>query len=168
MTLFRNEFVRDRACAKEIFRYYVFSRVIVRIMYGFYAFCLGLCIIGGIIIGDFGSALLIVGIVAFHALTMLLNYHIQVKTTVERDREMSGGTEMLTVTEVTDSELRVTACGNTTVIPHDAIRSAYRTKNYIVIITRAKMMYIFKNDCYSVGNAEELWVFLKKKRVKFI
>lgn len=54
MTLFRNEFVRDEACAKEIFRYYVFSHVIVRIMYGFYAFCLGLCIIGGIIIGDFG------------------------------------------------------------------------------------------------------------------
>lgn len=48
-------------------------------------------------------------------------------------------------------------------IPHDAIRSVYRMKNYIVIISRAKMMHIFKNDCYSVGNAEELWVFLKKK-----
>lgn len=166
--LFRNEFVRDRACAKEIFTYYVFGRTIIKLMYGFYAFCFVITMICGFILGDFGGALFIVLAVALLALTMLLNYRVQVKTLVARDAEVSGGEPMLVTTELSDAGLTVRACGNETTMPLDVIKSAYRTKNYIVIITKAKFMYILKNDAYSVGDADGLWALLKRKRIKFI
>lgn len=166
--LFRNEFVRDRSCAREVFAYYVFWRTVDKLMYGFYAFCFVISLVCGLIVGDLRSVMVIVGAVLFLGLTMLLNYRVQVKTLLARDLEMSGGGEMRVTTEITKGEVRISACGNETAIPHDAIKSAFRTKNYVVIITRAKFMYIFKNDSFSVGDAEGLWVFLKKKRIKFV
>lgn len=166
--LFRNEFVRDRACAKEIFTYYVFGRTIMKLMYGFYVLCFCICVLCGLITGDFGGALFIAGAVVFLGLFMFINYRVQVKILLARDAEMGGGEPMLVTTELGEGGLTVRACGNETTVPLDAIKSAFRTKNYIAVITKAKFMYILKNDAYSVGDAEVFWTLLKRKRIKFI
>ena len=102
----------------------------------------------------------------FLPVMMIISYRSQVKMMVKRDREMANGRELVCNVTVTDGEITFSALDGKNSVSLENLKYAFQTKSYIVVVTNAKLMYLLKNDGFTVGNAEEFIVFLKEKGVK--
>ena len=165
--LFENIFVRDKKTAKEIYGYWFFKKPTMVAMYSILAAYATACIVGLII--DFESAKES-AFPLFCALLlpvlMIISYSSQVKMMVDRDKEMGGGEGISCHVTVTDSELTLTAFDGKNSVSVDNIKYAFLTKNYIVIVTKARLMYILKKDSFTIGDSDGFIAFLLKKGVK--
>lgn len=164
---FENEFVRDEQTAKEIYGYWYFKKPIMIAMYvilGIYSLS---CILGFIV--DFESAkeaMPIFVMIIFVVALMLFSYRSQVKAMVQRDKEMSGGNPLNCRISVSDDEITLSTLENRTPVSMSNLNGAFVTKNYIVVITKARLMFIFKKDSFTVGNSDGFIAFLKEKNIK--
>lgn len=167
-TLFKNEFIRDKSCAKEVIGYFVFKRKIAKIIYGILAADLALMLATGTMHADLTSAFILLVCIFLLSVANIASYFSQVKNMSERDKEISGGVYPTVTLEITDTEIISRQGGSVTSTAFDSLKSAFRTKNYTVILTRANLMYIFKNDSFSFGDADSLCDFLRERKIKFI
>ena len=166
-SLFCNKFVRDEDTAKEVYVYWYFKRPLLIVVYSIIALYSLACILGFIL--DFDSAkealgVFVMGVFVF--VLMIVSYHSQVKAMVQRDKEMSGGKPLCCEISVSDDEMTLTALESRSPVSVSNLKSAFITKNYIVVITKARLMFIFKKDAFTQGDAEGLIAFLKEKGVK--
>ena len=125
------------------------------------------CILGFIV--DFESAkesMPIFIMILLFAVFIFISYRSQVKALVQRDKEMSGGEPICCEISVSDDEMTLTALESRSPVSVSNLKSAFITKNYIVVITKARLMFIFKKDAFTQGDAEGLIAFLKEKGVK--
>ena len=166
-TLFENEFARDEGTAKEIYRYWYFKKpllVVVYIYLGIYALS---CILGFII--DFQSAkesMPIFVMVIFFLSFMLISYRSQVKAMIQRDKEISGGEPLCCKISVTEQQMTLSTLENRTPISIDNLKSAFVTNNYIVVVTKARLMFILKKDGFTLGDCDGFIAFLREKGIK--
>ena len=166
-TRFENEFVRDEQTAKEIYKYWYFKKplmVAVHVVLAFYA----LSYIFGFII-DFDSAkeaMPIFAMIVFIEVFMLISYRSQVKAMVQRDREMSQGEALRCRISVSDEEIVLYALESRTPVSMSNVKGAFVTRNYIVVITKARLMFIFKKDSFTVGDCDGFIAFLGEKEIK--
>lgn len=164
---FENSFVRDKDTAKEIYQYWFFKKPTMVAMYAILAFYSLACIVG--LCFDFENAEEFMPpcvLAVFLPVMMIISYRSQVKMMVKRDREMANGRELVCNVTVTDGEITFSALDGKNSVSLENLKYAFQTKSYIVVVTNAKLMYLLKNDGFTVGNAEEFIVFLKEKGVK--
>ena len=165
--LFKNKFVRDENTAKEIYGYWYFKKPLMIVVYavlGVYALS---CILGFII--DFNSAkeaMPVFAMIVFFTAFIFISYRSQVKAMVQRDKEMSGGDALCCEISVSDDEIILTALESRSPVSMGNLKSAFMTKNYIVVITKARLMFILKKDSFTKGDAESFIAFLKEKGIK--
>lgn len=96
----------------------------------------------------------------------ILNYFLQVNSSVKRDREVFDGEPTVT-TIVTDEYIEHTiSAGAATQMKFDKIKRGFETKGFILLRTKANLMYIFPKECFSKGNAEEFKEFIRGKGIK--
>jgi len=166
-TRFENKFVREENTAKEIYKHWYFKKpvmVVVHVVLGLYALA---CILGFIL--DFESAketMPIFAMIVFVEVFMLISYRSQVKAMVQRDKEMSGGEALCCEISVTDDEITLSALESRSPVSMSNVKSAFITKNYIVVITKARLMFILKKDSFTKGDANGFIAFLNEKGIK--
>jgi hypothetical protein len=97
---------------------------------------------------------------------MFISYRSQVKALVQRDREMSGGDPLCCEITVSDEEMTLTALESRSPVSINNLKSAFVTENYIVVITKARLMFIFRKDSFTEGDADSFIAFLKEKGIK--
>ena len=164
---FINKFVRDENTAKEIYGYWYFKRplmIVVYVILGLYTLS---CILGFIV--DFQSAkaaMPVFVMILFFVALMFISYRSQVKALVQRDREMSGGDPLCCDITVSDEEITLSALESRSPVSINNFKSAFATENYIVVITKARLMFILRKDSFTEGDADGFIAFLKEKGIK--
>ena len=164
---FKNKFVRDEDTAKEIYKYWYFKKplmVVVYVILGAYALS---CILGFII--DFNSAkeaMPIFAMIVFFTAFIFISYRSQVKAMVQRDKEMSGGEALCCEISVSDDEITLSTLESRSPVSMSNLKSAFITKNYVVVITKARLMFILKKDSFTIGDTESFVAFLREKGIK--
>ena len=89
-----------------------------------------------------------------------------VKTTLKRDIELFGK-PLSGVTKVTcDSIITEAEFAGNTETGLDKIKCAHQTKNLILVRTKARLIFIFRKDGFSIGTKEDFVAFLKNKGIK--
>lgn len=164
---FENSFVRDKNTAKEIYGWWYYKRplfVAIHIIMALYlfSFVLGLIISPGSAVKDLPVAAFIV----FGLFIFTFSYFSQVRAMVKRDAEMSGGRELVSTVTITDSEAVVTSFESRTAIAFENLKYGFMTKNYIVLVTKARLIIILKKDSFTKGDTSGLISFLRGKGIK--
>lgn len=166
---FENRYIRDQQTAKEIYKYWYLRRPIFIALYVILALYVPACILG--IIFDFDNAREFIAptvMTLLMPLLMFISYRSQVSTMVKRDGEMAQGGEVVCEVSVCDEEFAVTSLGSRTAIKMYNAKKAYITKNYIVVLTAARLMVILKKDGFTLGDADSFISFLREKGIKII
>lgn len=73
---------------------------------------------------------------------------------------------MLYRSEVTDSEITVFALDSKQTVNLSVMRQAYITKNYIVLISSARYMWILKRDGFTVGDPTGFVDLIRSKGIR--
>jgi hypothetical protein len=162
--LFRNNYVRSKEMAKEIYRYYFFKRKPLVICYIFLSISLS-ANIAFAVTGKVYNTPVIILVLLFFAF-QIVSYCRYVNSTIKRDNEVHGK-EIEVETIVTESFIQNTAStGAVNKVQYDKIKYAVQTKNYILLHSRANLIYIFKNSSFEVGTKDQFILFLRVKGIK--
>ena len=156
--LFENRCVQNRQMAKEMYGYWFFKQKPLIVCY----VVLVLVFVGNFYLKTPFVSLFIPLVFAFQ----IFSYYRSIKMFVMRGQEVS--TETITLqTEVTDDFIRCTAStGAVNTLEYNNIKKVAQTPNYILLITKAKMMLVFQKDGFTKGTKEDLLVFLRTKGFK--
>ena len=165
--LFENKFKRGREAMKEIYyRYFMCGPVTIAIYIVLALYLVSFIIAAFVSVEAVKQAAVPLAMLIFAALLMQFRYRQSVKLAVERDNEISGGEGLdvnITVTE--DGFTNISEEGQST-IGFDRVKSAFVTKNYIAVLTKAKLIYILKKDSFTVGDFDGFVAFLQAKGIK--
>ena len=163
-TLFENSYVRNKALSKEIYRYYYFQRKWLVVCY----VLLSLSFIANILLAIFEKTYNR-GVFIFVPVFFLFQfycYFCQVKTMLKRDVEVYGK-EISVETIVTDMFIQNTAStGSVNKLEYDKIRNAVQTKNFVLLRSKANLIYIFRKDTFKKGITDDFIIFLRTKGIK--
>ena len=162
--LFQNKYAKTEQWIKECNQYSFFRRPIMLVFYiwGALMLCYGLYEV---------LFLRIVNIPAFLAplffyAVVLLSYFRANKMTAERNREIYGDDDVV-VTEVTDDCIRQhLSNGAQFTIPYTSIKRCALSRHYILLVSDAKILYTLKINGFTIGNADDFFVFLQSKGIK--
>jgi len=162
--LFENSYIRNKELAKEIYRYYYFQRKWLVVCYVLISLSFLASILIAIFEETFNWSVLVFVPLLF--LFQLYCYFRQVNTMVKRDSEVHGK-EISVETIVTNECIQNTAStGAVNKLEYDKIRSAVKTKNLILLRSKANLIYIFRKDTFSKGTKDEFIAFLASKGIK--
>ena len=160
-------YVRDEKFAKEYFSYHSYKRPSGII---FTVICI-LAIVSGIInVFAYNKYLAIISIVLGIYLFVLRIIRVKksIKISLDRDKESNHGNFVSVQNLVTENSIIVKSSTNEsgTEFELSCIEKAYRSKNYIYLITKAKLAIVFDINNFSKGTPEELVEFISQKGIK--
>lgn len=165
--LFENKYVRNESTAKEIYKYWFFKKPTMAAVYAILSVYALACIFG--LSFDFEDARefifpFILAIIL--PVLMIISYRSQVKTMVNRDKEMAQGGELVCEVSVNDNEMTLCAFESRSSILISDVKYAFVTESYITVITNARLMIVLKKDSFTLGDTEGFISFLKEKGIK--
>lgn len=96
---------------------------------------------------------------------LLFSYFANIKTMEKRNTELSRSEIECTVTVNADGITNY-ALESSQNVPLSSIKRAFTTKDYIFVVTRAKLVFILKKDSFTIGDTSGLLNFLRMKGVK--
>ncbi len=162
--LFKNSFVKTEEWIKEVNKYAFFKRPILAVFHllSFLALCWGIYKILFLHIID----ILFLFIPTWWFFLVLLFYFKTNKTTLKRNKEIYGD-KLEVVSEVTKESIKqVHSNGSQYQIYYDTIKKGYSTQNYILLHSKANLLYTFRKNGFSIGDEEEFLKFLRNKGIK--
>lgn len=164
-TKIESTYVRDEKFAKEFFSYHSYKRpsgIIITVI------CI-LAIVSGVInVFAYQEYWAITAIVLGVYLFVLRFVRVKkdIKISLERDKESNHGNFVSVENLVTDNSIIVKTNESCTEFELSCIEKAYRSKNYIYLITKAKLAIVFDINHFSKGTPEELAQFICQKGIK--
>ena len=160
-------YVRDEKFAKEFFTYHFYQRpagIIVTII------CILAIVVGVISIIAIQQYLSIISVALgiFVFILRAIRVKTSIKISLDRDKESNHGNALLVQNIVTENSIIVKSSINEsgTEIEMSCIKKAYRSKNYIYLITKAKLAIVFDVNNFSKGTPEDLIEFMSQKGIK--
>lgn len=163
--IFENSYTRTNELAKEIYQYIYYKRPI----YIFFDIVLGLGFFANLatlIFEQYCNVSVFVTVALFFTLQFYL-YFKSVKNLLKRDQEITNGNAICVNIIVTnDFILNTSSTGSVNEIPFSKIKKAIQTKNLILIRSEANLLYIFRKDSFTKGNASEFITYLNQKGFK--
>ena len=160
-------YVRDEKFAKEYFSYHSYKRpsgIIITVI------CILLVVSGIINVFAYKDYLAITAIVLGIYLFVLRVVRVKksIKISLERDKESNHGNFVSVQNFVTENSIIVKSSTNEsgTEFEMSCIKKAYRSKNYIYLITKAKWAIVFDINKFSKGTPDELVEFVRQKGIK--
>ncbi len=162
--LFENSHIRDKEGTKDVYGYICFRRPIIIVFYVIFALHILANIYNAIAI-DIYYGYYIFFPVIWVALVVFL-YNKRVNTTIKRDLELHGKAIEFTL-RVTEDMIKLSqSTGSEFQINYRDIKKVVQTRKYIYLWSKTNMLYPFKKDAFTVGNADEFLLFLKNKGMK--
>ena len=162
--LFKNSFAKTEDWIKECNKYSLFRRPIFIVFHilSILALCFGIYKVLFLHIIDI--LLLFIPIWWFFVILML--YFRMNKITLKRNQEIYGNNGEV-ISEVTqDSIKQIHSNGSQYQIYYDTIKRGYLTQNYILLHSKANILYTFKKEGFSIGDVESFLIFLRNKGIK--
>ena len=167
-TKIESAYIRDEKFAKEFFSYHSYKRpsgIIITVI------CV-LAIVSGIVnVFAYNNYLAIIAIVLGIYLLVLRVVRVKqsIKISLERDKECNHGNFVSVQNLVTENSIIVKSSTNESGTEYEmsCIEKVYRSKNYIYLITKAKLAIVFDVNNFSKGTPEELIEFIRQKGIKF-
>ncbi len=162
--LFENRYTHDEEWAKDLFRWMYFRRPILWICYALFALVFALGVYDWIVWGRVNLLLLIYPPV-FVAMIMVLA-SVRRRMTMKREVEMYGA-PVETTLWVTDDEITAKQSNGTEYrLRYTDIKKVIQTARYVFLKSKTQVVYSFKKDGFTVGNADEFIEFLKSKGIR--
>ncbi len=174
-TRFENKYTRTEQVMREYIGYFLFRTPLKRTCYIIASIAFAVCILSNamMVFLEGLSALqteYIISLLLFAALLYLvpfIRYRTDPKAAIKRDRELCGGNEAEMTFLVGENEISYrTPIGENASLPFSKIKKVRQTKGLILLISDARLCFIFKKDSFTVGTAEEFLAFLKEKGYK--
>ncbi len=170
---FKNSFVRGIETAKQIYFHWFYKQPLMLTVHIIMALSLILNVYNVIIAIKFGllftdgitSPLFLVLFNAVFEIAWFFSCRSQINAMVKRDAESFDGEPLCDIT-VTDSEMAHCIKDTKNGIPLSKIKRAFATRDYMVLVSEANLMYILKKDSFTLGDAKSFWEFLKEKQIK--
>jgi hypothetical protein len=163
--LFENSYVRNKKLAKELYWYIYFQRPIhiaINII-------MILCFLVQMLLfvwNPYSSNIGYLIFVPLYFLLCLLRYTANVRVMTKRDKEINGS-EISVTTIVTDEYIQSTLSnGGVNKLEYQNIKYAKKTKNLILLRSKAELIYIMQRDAFSVGTEDAFLMFLRDKGIK--
>ena len=161
--LFKDRYIRNKQIFKEIYAYYFLKRKPLIFCFSMLLVIFALNIVTAITIQNY-SLFIFISVPVTFALHFLIYYN-QVKTILKRDAEISNEEIQMEVT-VTDERIEsVASTGAVSTLKYENIKKAVQTKNVILLITKARLLYIFKKDGFEIGSADDFISFIESKGI---
>lgn len=162
--LFENSYVRDKQMLKEIYKYYFFKRKSMVVSYIILFLCFLVNLLMALFDGIFNYFILV-----FIPLLLALRffyYYRQVDIVLKRDAEMHDKEITIEVIATNEFIQNTASNGSVNKLEYNRIKSVTQTKNFILLLSKAKLIYIFKKDNFTKGTPEDFIVFLRNKGIK--
>lgn len=166
--LFENCYTRTPAIHKEIYRRYLITsplQIVTNILAVLVLLLFSALNILRMILGEpfrFGGYI-------FVALLFLVReamYIFTYKTAIKRDYEMNQGQPLECKTVITESGMQFITSGSEITVELSAIKKVIKTRNLILLHTKANLVYALIDNGFTVGSKDEFIQFLKNKGFK--
>ena len=166
-TKFEATYVRDEKFAKEFYSYYAYKRpvgifvtivCIVVIAYG----------IIDILSADYYFAALSIVLGVYVLGLRAIRVKNAIKVSLERDKETNHGNFVELTNTVTENSIFIKTSINEGITEYamSSVKKLCRSKNYIYLVTEAKLVIVFDINAFSVGTPEEFVEFIRSKGIK--
>jgi len=162
--LFKNSFAKTEDWIKECNKYSLFRRPIFIVFHilSILVLCFGIYKVLFLHIIDI--MLLFIPIWWFFVIFVL--YFRMNKITLKRNQEIYGNNGEV-ISEVTQDGIKqIHSNGSQYQIYYDTIKRGYLTQNYILLHSKANILYTFKKEGFSIGDVESFLIFLRNKGIK--
>jgi len=163
--LFQNSYVRNEKIVKEMFRYLYFQRKFYKVLLILHGIVFFINLFLFLEIKDY-EMLWVLSLGPLLIFFIFLCYFSQVNATLKRDREICENGVEVDILVMEDWIQTAASTGAVTKLEYNKIRSAFETKNLILLRTRANLIYTFPKDKFTVGDAEDFISFLKEKGIR--
>ncbi len=162
--IFENKYIRDKETAKEISAFLYLKRplsIVVGILCAF-------CFVVHLTFFILGYEYSVLGFILLptYIAYKLYCYFVSKNSFIKRDAEISKGDIVIT-TEIYEDCLTVKVSNGSVVeLEYDKIKKISLTKNYILIISKARLIYVLKKDSFTKGSFSEFIEYIKNKGIK--
>lgn len=174
-TTFENKFISTPEVAKQLYRYWYFGRPLFIVAHAVMLLNLLSGIVGIILhiinpdIPFINTPDRIIPVCSFILIIeglWMFSYFAQIKNYEKRSLEL-GRTEVECTVNIDNTGIRSQeSLGSSSSVSFDKVQSAFTTKDYIYIVTRAKLIFMLKKDSFTLGDTSGLLNFLRMKGVK--
>lgn len=174
-TTFENKFISTPEVAKQLYRYWYFGRPLFIAAHAVMLLNLLSGILGIILhiinpdIPFINTPDRIIPVCSFILIIeglWIFSYFAQIKNYEKRSLEL-GRTEVECTVNIDNAGIRSQeSLGSSSSVSFDKVQSAFTTKDYIYIVTRAKLIFMLKKDSFTLGDTSGLLNFLRMKGVK--
>ena len=160
--LFEGTHTRDKSFFKEIAGYLFLKRPQILILH----ILLTACLVFTAVSDTFMKIPYIVVYILYAAI-MISSYLSMRNLSYKRQLEATGGVDIEVRVQITDTEItHIGFKGANITVNLSAIKSVSMSKNYVIMMSKTKQMYIIDKRKFEKGTPEELIAFLKSKGIK--
>lgn len=158
--MFENSYIRTKELFKEIYRFIYFKRPV----YIFFDILLGLSFLANIVCLIYGyqfNNIPLIIVPLFYSI-QFYKYFKAVNVSIKRDNEINPDTPFHVNTIVTKEFFQsATSTGSVNQLKFSQIKKAIQTKNLILLLSQANIIYILKKDAFTKGNHIEFIHFIE-------
>lgn len=163
--LFENDYERTPEVTKEIYRHLCFKRPVHIAVYVILGVIATLNLIAALWFWEYHIAPIVYGLLI--VLMQFLIYRRNVRIAIARDREQHSEEPPKVHTVVTEEGIRCIYGENkANPIALSSIKKVYKTKNLIVLLTKAQLLLIFDKYNFTVGTQDEFLKYLRENGLK--
>ena len=162
--IFENQYMRDKETAKEVAAGIYFKRPMAILIL---VLC-GICFAVNLFNLLMGFDAFIYGLIfpLVYAVFWIYSYLMFKNSLIKRDAETFKGDVVIT-TGVYEDHITLNASNGSVVeLEYGKIKKISLTKNYILVLSKARLMYILKKDSFTKGSLPEFTEFIKSKGLK--
>ncbi len=171
-TLFENKYTKDKTSVREYLNYFYWKKPILLMLNILFALLFVFTIVSIFLPAIFPynndlKALYIV-LPLFIWTVNITRYFKALKLSVMRDREINNGNPIDMHYIVSDDKVEVhcESIETKNSVSIFQVKKVVKTKNFIILVTEAKLSFVLKKDSFIKGTPEELIEFLKSKGLK--
>ena len=160
--LFEGTHTRDKSFFKEIAGYLFLKRPLMLTLHILVAVSLVFAIAS-----DTFIKIPYIVVFVFYVAIMMSSYFSMRNLSYKRQLEATGGVDIEVRVQITDTEITHIGFKNANInVNLSAIKSVSMSKNYVIMMSKTKQMYIIDKRKFEKGTPEELVAFLKSKGIK--
>ncbi len=167
--LFESSHTMDKELFKETGRFVIFKRKPIVFCNILMLICIPVFLIAHIS-GYYESPMTIFfsyALIGLYALILFISYYTFTVLQHKRKNELAQGNDEAVTVQITENHMIFSSStGLKSELEFSAFKRIEETKNYIILTSKAKQMYIIDKRNFTSGTPKELITFLKSKGVK--
>lgn len=167
---FENQFICSKDYYKEYYKYTYFKKPIILALNIIICICLAVNVLCMIfpklgIIDNYTAQTSIASVLIILCIEIYV-YIRNVNLTYNRDLERNKGNTIKIKLLVTENNIKISSdLAKETRIEFENIEKVIKTKNYYILVSKAKLGIAFKKDGFIKGTAEKFEIFLKQRNI---